>query len=500
MSDIIRRKSKGAPLARRRFLTLASATLAAPFVLSGRPLAAPERPPLPIPPLDLGRVKNGVRVFDLDVRRGTHQFFPGIDTRTIGINAGYLGPMVQMRRGERVRLNVTNNIGEKMTLHWHGFELPAWCDGGPHQVIRPGDSWSPEFEVRQRAGSYWAHGHRMGKTAEHVWAGMAMPIRVVEDGGPDLPSEYGVDDLPLVLQERRFARSGQMPYAPSMRDVMMGMSGDVPLVNGAISPQAEVPAGLVRLRILNASNASFYRLAFDDGRPFHMVASDGGLLAAPVKMGSLVLASAERAEIVVDLSDGAPVRLVAETVPIAVGRMGGGMMGGGMMGGGARRFDFLSLIPRGKRRSAALPPELARLPSATADMARNLRSFELEMRMGPAMMMGRGFLINGRAMDPRVINKRVPAATPEIWRITNTSPMMHTFHVHDTQFRLLSRGGRPPAAHERGYKDTVQVMPNEPVDLLVTFPEYRDPERPYMYHCHILEHEDAGMMGQFVVI
>ena len=175
-------------------------------------------------------------------------------------------------------------------------------------------------------------------------------------------------------------------------------------------------------------------------------------------------------------------------------------MMGEPLGESARRFDFLELVPQGRGRRGRLPERLADLPPATREAARSIRPFNLEMRMGPAMMMGRGFLINGRSMDPRVIDERVPAATAEIWRITNTSPMMHPFHVHDTQFRILSRGGRPPAAHERGFKDTVLVMPGEPVELLVRFPDYRDPELPYMYHCHILEHEDAGMMGQFVTV
>jgi FtsP/CotA-like multicopper oxidase with cupredoxin domain len=165
---------------------------------------------LPIPELLRGEMKDGVRVYDLDMRRGEHEFFAGVKTPTLGINASYLGSTLKMKVGEKVRLNVTNNIGETSTLHWHGLHLPAKADGGPHQPIAPGETWSPEFKIIQEAATFWYHSHMHNKTGEQVWRGLAGVI-IVEDEKTkslNLPNEYGVDDIPVVLQERRFNRDG----------------------------------------------------------------------------------------------------------------------------------------------------------------------------------------------------------------------------------------------------------------------------------------------------
>lgn len=468
--------------------------------------------PLTIPPLDAGQEQDGVRVFDLRIAKGQTEFFPGAMADTFGINANYLGPVIAMEEGQTVRLNVTNGLDQKATLHWHGFELPAWCDGGPHQMIKPGQTWSPEFPVRQRAGTYWYHGHRMGHTAEHVWMGMAGMIRVTgsSSDAAGLPSTYGVDDFSIALQDRWFDRHGRLDYDPSMHDQMMGMTGNIALANGTMNAFAEVPRGLVRLRLLNGSNASFYNLGFDDGAPFWQIATDGGLLAAPVRRNALLIAPGERAEIVVDMGDGQTRTLGADLTPIEGGMGGGGMgMGGGMGGmgrGGARGFAFVQLRPNGTSGTGALSDHLSDLGPAHAPADAPVRHFALEMNgMGPGAMVrrvfgGSPFTINGASMDMDVVNEVVPVNTTEIWEVRNTSPMAHPFHVHNTQFRILSRDGQPPEAGEAGLKDTAVVWGGQTVRLAVRFADNTDAERPYMYHCHILEHEDAGMMGQFTVV
>ena len=346
----------------------------------------------------------------------------------------------------------------------------------------------------------WFHAHLVHETAKHVWQGVA-GMMIIDDSQSDalpLPRNYGVDDFALLLQDRRFTRDGQMPYAPTRQDRMQGFTGNVPLVNGTVAPFLEATTTLVRLRILNASNGSIYQLGFDDGRRFQMIASDGGLLAAPVPMTAILLAPAERAEIVVPVTPGSRAMLRA--------RLQGGMMGGGMMGGAgggahASTFDFLDL--RGAAQltpSPALPATLARPDPLPALEGLPTRRFELEMSMGPAMaLFGGGFRINGKSMKMSRINETVKMGQPEIWEISNTSPMAHPFHIHDTQFHILDRNGQTPHPAEQGRKDTVLVNPRERVRILVQFDHYSDPKRPYMYHCHILEHEDAGMMGQFTV-
>ncbi len=492
-------------LTRRGFLQTSAAFGALSIAGIGVAMAAGGgfESPLAIPPQDRGRLEGGRRVFDLDMQNGTHEFFKGYNTPTKGINASYLAPVLRLNRGEMTRFNVTNSLGHNTTLHWHGFNLPGKADGGPHQVIAPGATWQPEFEIRERASTMWFHAHQMHETAPQVWAGLA-GMAIVDDGEgvEGLPSEYGVDDIPVVLQDRRFQLNGTMPYRATMHDRMAGMQGNYPVINGTISPYLEVRREAVRLRLLNGANASIYNLTFADMRPFQMIASDGGLLAAPVTMNTLTLAPGERAEIVVRLKAGEPVVLhsVASTVG---GNRGMGMMGGGMMGEQGPAFAMLELRPAARLESSPdLPARLADLPAPDASAATNKRQFLLEMGMGPGMMMGGGggFTINGQEMDMNRVDHVVKQGETEIWEIGNTGPMSHPFHVHNTQFRILTRNGRAPAPHEAGLKDTVLVAPGERVQILVRFDHYADPDAPYMYHCHILEHEDAGMMGQFTVV
>ncbi len=478
--------------------TLAVATVGGFYATSTASYAGHSKAPKPlqIPPLDAGQMQGGVRVFDMQVQTGKTEFFEGLKTDTLGINGSYLGPTLRMKSGETVRMNVANGLNETTTLHWHGFNLPARADGGPHQEIAPGAVWSPEFEVREKAATMWYHSHQLHKTADQVWAGMAGLVVIDDDeaGALDLPDTYGVDDIPVVLQDRSFRRNGQMPYSSSMQSRMMGMTGDIPMVNGTVDAFFDVTTSLIRLRLLNGSNGSIYSLGFADGRTFSQISSDGGLLAAPVQISSLRLAPGERADIVVDMSAGG----VATLRSVAAGGGGGGM--GGMMGGmmGSPGFDFLELRPAASlATSPALPARLADLPAVSDSGITKTRGFELQMSgMGPFAK----FLINGKSMAMGRIDEVVEQGVAEIWEVSNFSPMAHPFHVHNTQFRILDRNGTAPDAGERGLKDTVLVNPQERVRISVRFDHYTDPKRPYMYHCHILEHEDAGMMGQFTVV
>ncbi|MCU9850300.1 multicopper oxidase domain-containing protein [Defluviimonas sp. WL0024] len=474
------------PLSRRSVLAGLTA-LAAPALIRARPAWATEGLPFVQPPLSEGQALDGKRVFDLSVAPGAHEFRAGVETRTIGINAPFLGPILAARAGETLRMDVANGLAEPMTLHWHGLHLPAAADGGPHQSIAPGAAWQPEFTLAQKAGTFWFHGHQHERTGAHVWAGMAGVIRVADDeeDALPLPRSHGEDDFTLILQDRRFDADGQMPYELNMHDRMAGMQGDVMLVNGQIGPVLELDAPLIRLRILNGANGSFYGLSFSDERTFHQIASDGGLLAAPVAMRGAILSPGERGEYLVDLSDGAAVMLRAETFGAEVAMMG-------ITG----THDVLEIRPRRARAAPPLPDRLAELP-APPKATGAARDFELAMTgMG---MMG-DFTINGRRYDHGRIDFSVPLGATETWTWTNRTPMLHPIHIHDVQFRILSRNGQPPAAHEAGLKDTVLIRPDETVALGMSFQDYADPELPYMYHCHILEHEDAGMMGQFTVV
>ena len=465
--------------------------------------------PLAIPALDMGTKQGNKTIFNLEIQNGETEFFKGVKTKTRGVNGALLGPTLRMKNGDDVQLNVKNSIGETTTLHWHGLHIPAKYDGGPHQPIKHGETWSPEFTIMQKAANFWYHPHLMGKTAEHVWQGIAGMI-IVDDEESEklsLPKEYGVDDIPLVLQDRRFFKDGSMTYKPSRHDIMAGMIGDVPLANGTIEPYFEAKKQLLRLRLLNGANASIYELAFSDNRSFKQIATDGSMLEKPYEINSIILSPGERAEIVVDVSGGNNFMLLSK--PVEGGGMMGGGMGSGMMGGSSSReeygipFNFLEIRPaENLQKSPSIPSKLTNINWLDEKQVDKERSFLMSMQMGPMAMLGSGksHTINGKSMDMKRIDETIKLDDIEIWELSNDSNFAHPFHVHDVQFQILSRNGKKPHAGERGLKDTVLVNPNEIVRFIAKFDDFADEKYPYMYHCHILEHEDAGMMGQFLVV
>jgi FtsP/CotA-like multicopper oxidase with cupredoxin domain len=322
-----------------------------------------------------------------------------------------------------------------------------------------------------------------------------------------LPSTYGVDDIPLVIQDRRFNRDGSVDYRLDMHDQMMGYRGDVILVNGTLDPHLALRRQRTRLRILNASNARIYTLGREDGRDLVIIGGDGGLLERPVRQRRVRLGGGERIELLIDAQPGENIKLMSYPDRSAGRRgMGMGMMMGGMAGD-TETFSIIELrAGELERTDTALPERLVPARNWTADQAKRTRTFSLDMPMmgmGMGMMgggRGRGMMgINGRPMDMARIDVRVPLGSVEIWEIANETPLPHPFHIHGIQFRILDRDGEPPLLHEQGLKDTVLVDPGSGVRVIAEFSDFADAHHPYMYHCHNLEHEDAGMMGQFVV-
>jgi FtsP/CotA-like multicopper oxidase with cupredoxin domain len=288
--------------------------------------------PLALPPLEEGRLIDGARRFDLTLQYGVSNFLGDRPTPTVGINANYLGPVLRVLQGDDVMFRVTNRLAEPSTLHWHGLNLPAVMDGGPHQVIASGKTWSSEFKIRQGACTQWYHSHMYHRTGIQVYFGLAglLYIDDKESKNLNLPWQYGVDDIPLVLQDRSFNQDGSLRYASSMHDRMMGVMGQTMLVNGTAFARFEARKPLTRFRILNGSNARIYNLEFEDQREFRQIASDGGLLAQPVAMRSSILAPGERIEILVEFAPGESVMLRHKSLPRRPGG-GSGMMG--MMSG-----------------------------------------------------------------------------------------------------------------------------------------------------------------------
>jgi bilirubin oxidase len=461
--------------------------------------------PFHLPPLNTG-VRDGSKIrFDLQIRQGESNFIFNLPTKTLGLNGDYLGPVLRAKRGDRVSFNVKNNFSEEVALHWHGMMLPAVMDGGPHQSIAPGDVWLSEYEIKQAASTYWYHAHTHQRTGFQVYHGLA-GLFIIDDDESErlhLPSEYGVDDIPIVIQDRVFDRTGRFVYLNSMHDRMMGMHGNTILVNGVVTPTFKTKKRAVRFRILNGCNARILNLGFSDSRPLMVIGGDGGLLPAPEIRKSVRLAPGERTEILIDFSDQGDLVLQHLAIRSTAAR---GLMGMGMMSGGTQSFGIMKIESRTRPGQSALMLRTQFLEQSNwqeVSVSRT-RSLRLDMGMGPAMMMSNqsgsnAFSINGKAFDIETVNFQVQKNTNEIWTITNGSMVPHPFHVHNTQFKVLSRSSGVLAATEQGLKDTILVNPREQVRILVPFPEFSDSKNPYMYHCHILEHEDAGMMGQYTV-
>jgi FtsP/CotA-like multicopper oxidase with cupredoxin domain len=432
--------------------------------------------PLRIPELLEGeRGADGVLHFELDVRAGATQFRDGAATETWGVNGTYLGPTLRASRGDVVQISVHNGVDEVTTMHWHGMYVPARMDGGPYQSIDPGETWRPTWAIDQPAATLWYHPHPHGNTAKHVHRGVAGMFIVDDDqtDALDLPDTYGVDDLPVIIQDRSFDDNNQ--FVGDGREL-----GDEVLVNGTYGPYFDVTRERVRLRLLNASGGRIYELGFDDGRSFQVIGTDGGLLPSPVTLDRLSLSPGERAEVVVTFEPG------EDAVLRDLAGDGGYAHHGDDQGGTSDVLQFHAardLVPS--------PP----VPSALADIERldpadavGTRTFRLSATQ-----------INGQDMAMDRMDATVVAGTVEIWEVIAEAGE-HNFHIHGVQFQVLDINGAPPPAYLRGWKDTVATPAGSTTRLLVPFGTYTDPDVPYMFHCHKLRHEDLGMMGQFVVV
>lgn len=441
--------------------------------------------PLATPPLAQSTVAaDGTRVFDLVAQAGESEFRDGVLTPTNGYHGAYLGPTLRATRGEHVEVRFRNELEETTTVHWHGMHLPPAMDGGPHQPVGPGAEWDPAWTIDQPAATLWYHPHPHGETEAQVRSGL-FGMFLIDDDQEEalpLPREYGVDDIPVAVQDAAFAGDGTFAYRDGG---FVGALGDTLLVNGTIGPFLDVSTDVVRLRLLNASSARIYDFTFSDGREFSQIASDGGLLEAPVPDTSVQLSPGERAEILVTMTPGETVVLRSEnpdyggTIPLFGGSAGSG-----------DRFDVLEL------RAAHTLDHVGEVPATLVPIERLSEHDATETRQFTMD----GTQINGHEMVMDHIDEVVELGATEIWKVTNNMAFPHNFHVHDVQFQVLSIGGSPPPAGLAGWKDTVYLRPNTEYRLIMRFEDYADPDSPYMYHCHLLRHEDDGMMGQFLVL
>lgn len=436
---------------------------------------------------------------NLNIADSSHQFFPGINTTTIGYNGSYLGPTIILSKGQSLTMNVHNELADTTTTHWHGLHVAPMNDGGPHTMIMPSDTWSPSFTVMDNAATYWYHPHMHGKTMDQVMMGAAGLIIVRDslEASLSLPRKYGVDDFPLVFQWQHLDSTTKQIILDDEAD-------NITMVNGQITaPFVNVPAQIVRLRILNASSHRFFEFGFDDNRTFNQITSDAGLLNAPVPLTRLMLGSGERAEILVDFSgqQGNTFFIKQYGSQLPAGYPGGPPDAMGMMVlGPLDNTDFnllqLNVIAPTSDPVTTIPATLSlNVPYSVVGADNFTVAFT-----GVPMMSMTNFAMNGVQFDENVINMTTTQNTIMKWTLSNQSMMPHPFHIHGNHFFVLAVNGATPPLNMQGRKDVAVVSPMGGSLVLITqYNDFNDPMMPYMFHCHILSHEDNGMMGQFIV-
>ena len=417
-------------------------------------------------------------------------------------------PVIRVRNGQKLRIHFVNELPQESIVHWHGLHIVQAMDGHPMYAIPTGRRFVYEFQVKNRAGTYWFHPHPHERTGFQVYGGLAGLFIVSDDEerAANLPRDEF--DLAWVIQDRAFDRANRLVYVQSMMQRMNGFMGDRILVNGQPDFVQHVATAPYRVRILNGSNARIYKLARDDGRPLTVIGNDGGLLERPREMRFVTLAPAERVELWLDFSD----RNVGDQLTLrSLAYRAGGGMGMGMMGGGAASGDFPVLRVRVDRKTSkrsALPARLSTIERYRPEDAANYRAprvFQMQMGMGRAAINGRSF-----EMMEATPYETVRLGELEVWEFANDGGMMmmpHPMHVHNLQFQVLGRHIDPRLARARddlvagsidqGWKDVVLVMPGERVRVAMRFEDHTG---LYPYHCHILEHEDMGMMRNYRVI
>lgn len=453
---------------------------------------------------ELSRLSNqsaapGVFKAKLAAEPGSVRFADGLDTPVLLYNG--TNPVIEASEGDTIEISFQNRIpGEPTTIHWHGMPVPADQDGNPTDPVASGDERIYAFELPEgSAASYWFHPHPHGLTAEQVYRGLA-GIFLVKPKNDPIPPDYG--DTVLMLTDLRIAPDGTMPES-TMADLMNGRVGDHVLVNGQKNPAMTVALGEKRrIRLYNATNARFLRLTFENAS-MTIIGTDGGLIEAPVDVDELLLAPAERVEVIVSFDKPGAVRLV--TLDYDRGWMGPGkpneagltLLTANVSG---EAMALMPSLPAKLRSIAPLgKPAVTRRFVLTESMVGMDHGNTTTSGMDHSSMsmssdsMQMQFLINGASFDMNRIDEISKVGQVELWEIVNEADMDHPFHVHGTQFQITEheRDGRIFTPPYRAWKDTVNIAAGETVRILLR----QDLPGPRMYHCHILEHEQLGMMG-----
>jgi blue copper oxidase len=514
-------------------------------------------------PTNLGNFKNNLKLpsrdgllgllgasagpAELVARREWVEFAPGMETEMLVYRAErdgrvWLNPTFLVNKGGGFSASLTNGLDEDTTIHWHGLHLDWRMDGHPLGAIRPGGSYRYAYTVANRGGTYWYHTHGHGNTARQVYMGLAGLFIVEDEDERRLKEALGVElgetDLPLVIQDKNFDGEGKLVYDPDEMARSMGYTGNIILVNMTPTPYLEVGARLYRLRLLNASNARLYRLSLakvSSGEllPYRVIATDGNLLDRPPLVRQVFLSPGERVDVLLDLTgfevgEELALKNLAFDPMHREHEMEGGMgheghashdemghademhEGAGQLGDGEEFYLLRMVVKDRVAHSGSVPETFSTTVPQVDTLGADVRRVTLSARTEAGQTR---WLIDGLTYEPDEYPIVVRRGTTEIWEIRNDERSMpHPMHLHGFRFRVLERRSTPGqvaemaidehgrTATDLGWKDTVLVWPGETVTIAIEFSHDFEDEQLYLFHCHILEHEDAGMMINYKVV
>ncbi len=404
---------------------------------------------------------------------------PGSESNVFAYNGTIPGPMLEAFEGDSIIVHFKNNLAEETTVHWHGIHLPFIMDGSPFHPIAAGESFTYRFRLHEgTAGTYWYHPHPHHHTAWQVGMGLygGIIIRDPNDPLPDTLTEHL-----LILSDNGFDEKGEIEFAElgsrqKRMDDMNGREGDVLFVNDEIMPELSIRSGEVqRWRIVNASGARIFRLGLK-GHTFTHIGSDGGLFEHPEEVNEILLSNGERAELLVHGTGEPGSKVILQDLPYDRYMP---------MHRPSDWEDTLNLL------TLQYDPELP--VDNNFEMPETLRKIpelnEKDVTETRIMRLTNG-KINSKTMDMNRDDETAELGATEIWDIRNLVGMDHPFHIHGFQFQVIDRNGVP--VKQRKWKDVVNVPGFEKARFIIKYKNYTG---KWMYHCHILDHEDQGMMG-----
>lgn len=439
-------------------------------------------------PLTIPAVTHGSA--SLNAQVSVAELLKGKSSTTLSYSNGLLGPTIKASTGETVNVSLQNNLTEETNIHWHGLILPEKMDGHPKDIAPPGGSLNYSLPIIQRAGTYWYHPHPHGLTGKQVFMGLAgmFIVNDSEEAALNLPS--GEFEIPIIIQDKHF-EGNMLDYSPNEDEIMTGYLGEQILINGQHAPFLDVDSTWYRLRILNGSTARVYNLGLTGGKQLIIIGADGGLLRTPEQVSNIMLAPGERLDVLIDFSGlavGKEIYLVSNKFSEYNAQ-------------GRQSFNLMKFKVNQSVNSAfTVPATLSVIDSLSPVQALKTRTLNIAQTISGEGGHGMGrHSINRKIFEMERVDETVSAGTVEIWEFDNfKGDEIHPMHIHGVQFQVLQRiGGRNKIiASEKGWKDTILLMPGEKVRVIMRFPEYTG---VFVLHCHNLEHEDDGMMINYQI-